>query len=154
MKPVGTTLTLCLFVAVLAFTPAYGAQWNASVGAQSKDMGHQALAFLPNEIWIHAGDSISWTFAVDEIHAMTFLASGQTRPPFPVGCPGFSASGAMFDGSTCVTTPPTTVGGTFTVLFPTAGNYKLVCLVHADMTGTVHCPGYFGATSARAVLLR
>jgi plastocyanin len=26
----------------------------------------------------------------------------------------------------------------FTVMFPTAGNFKLVCLVHSDMTGTVH----------------
>ena len=30
--------------------------WHATVGAQSNDKGHQALAFLPNEIWIHAGD--------------------------------------------------------------------------------------------------
>jgi plastocyanin len=138
MKRVETTLILSLFFAVLAFAPAYGAQWNASVGAQSKDLGHQALAFLPNEIWIHAGDSINWTFPVDEIHTITFLTNGQTRLPFPVGCPGFSASGSTFDGSTCVTTPPLASGATFTVEFPTAGNYKLVCLVHEDMTGTIH----------------
>jgi plastocyanin len=29
-------------------------------------------------------------------------------------------------------------GATFTVTFPTAGNYKLVCLVHTDMNGSVH----------------
>src|SRR5215831_4617554 len=29
------------------------AQWNATIGAQSDDLGRQALAFLPNEIWIH-----------------------------------------------------------------------------------------------------
>lgn len=29
-------------------------------------------------------------------------------------------------------------GTTFTVTFPKAGNYKLVCLIHTDMTGTVH----------------
>jgi len=138
MKRAGTTLTLTLLFALLALTPAFGAQWQASVGAQSQDKGHQALAFLPNEIWIHAGDSITWTFTADEIHTVTFLANGQTRLPFAVGCPGFSASGAMFDGTTCVSTPATPAGGTFTVLFPTAGNYKLVCLVHAEMTGTVH----------------
>ena len=114
------------------------AQWTASVGAQSNDLGRQALAFLPNEIWIHAGDSISWIFNTDEIHTVTFLANGQTRLPFPVGCPGFSASGATFDGTTCVTTPPSVTGQTFSVLFPTSGNYKLVCLVHEDMTATVH----------------
>jgi plastocyanin len=138
MKRVGTTPILWLFFTVLALTPAFGAQWQASVGAQSKDKGHQALAFLPNEIWIHAGDSISWTFNADDIHTVTFLTDAQVRPPFPVGCPGFSASGATFDGSTCVSAPPMITGGTFTVLFPTAGNYKLVCLVHEDMTGTVH----------------
>lgn len=138
MKRAGTTLVLWLFVAVSAITPAFSTQWNAAVGAQSKDMGHQALAFLPNEIWIHVGDTINWTFAVDEIHTVTFLANGQTRLPFPVGCPGFSASGSSFDGTTCVTTPPMTTGATFSVLFPTAGNYKLVCLVHEDMTGTIH----------------
>jgi plastocyanin len=42
--------------------------WFATVGAQSNDKGRQALAFLPNEIWIHAGDSITWMFDVDEIH--------------------------------------------------------------------------------------
>ncbi|HVB54900.1 MAG TPA: plastocyanin/azurin family copper-binding protein [Candidatus Acidoferrales bacterium] len=31
-----------------------------------------------------------------------------------------------------------TNGATYTVKFPTPGNYKLVCLVHADMTGIVH----------------
>ncbi len=138
MKRVGTTLTLTLFFALLALTPAFGAQWQASVGAQSKDKGHQALAFLPNEIWIHAGDSITWTFEVDEIHTVTFLANGQVRLPFPVGCPGFSASGSTFDGTTCVSAPPMIAGGTFTVQFPTAGNYKLVCLVHADMTSAIH----------------
>jgi hypothetical protein len=78
------------------------------------------------------------TFNADDIHTVTFLTDGQVRPPFPVGCPGFSAPGASFDGSTCVTSPPFVTGQTFSVLFPTAGNFKLVCLVHEDMTGTIH----------------
>jgi plastocyanin len=138
MKRVGTTVTLTLFFALMALTPAFGAQWHATVGAQSHDKGRQALAFLPNEIWIHVGDSISWTFNADDIHTVTFLTDGQVRPPFDVGCPGFSPSGATFDGSTCVSAPPSVTAGTFSVLFPTAGNYKLVCLVHEDMTGTIH----------------
>jgi plastocyanin len=114
------------------------AQWTATIGAQSSDLGKQALAFLPNEIWIHAGDSITWTMAVDEKHTVSFLTTAQVRPPFAIGCPGFSSSPATFDGSTCVTTPPLANGQAFTVMFPTAGNFKLVCLVHPDMTGTVH----------------
>jgi len=115
------------------------AQWHATVGAQSKSMSHQALAFLPNELWIHAGDSVTWTFAVDEIHTVTFLKPGQVRLPFQAGCPGFSPDGsASFDGSTCISTPPLVKGQTFTVTFPSAGNFKLVCLVHQNMTGVIH----------------
>lgn len=115
--------------------------WHAALGAQSQDRGHQALAFLPNELWIHAGDTVMWRSDVDEIHTVTFLRtdpSAQVRPPFPAGCPGFSSSPATFDGTTCVTTPPLVKGQEFSVTFPKKGNYKLVCLVHENMTGVVH----------------
>ena len=80
-----------LVLAVLGVPPTVQAQqtWNATVGAESKDMGRQVVAFLPNEIWIHAGDSITWTFASDDIHTVTFLLPSQPLPPFTVGCPGF-----------------------------------------------------------------
>jgi plastocyanin len=55
-----------------------------------------------------------------------------------VGCPGFSFGAASFDGSTCVTTPPSVKGATFTVTFPSAGNFKVQCLVHNTMNGVVH----------------
>jgi plastocyanin len=116
-------------------------QWHATVGAQSTDKGHQALAFLPNELWIHAGDTVTWAFDADEIHTVTFLQTvpgPQVRPPFPVGCPGFTSSPGSFDGTTCVTTPPLVKGQNFSVTFPTQGNFKLVCLVHENMTGIVH----------------
>src|SRR5579859_1498215 len=131
---------LCMSaLAFFVFPPGVRAQWRATVGAQDKSLGHQALAFLPNEIWIHVGDTVTWTSAVEEIHTVTFLKLGQTRLPFQVGCPGFSlGASASFDGSTCLTTPPLVNGQKFTVTFPTAGNFKLVCLVHQNMTGVVH----------------
>ena len=127
-----------LLLLVLCLPQAMPAQWKASVGAQSKDLGRQALAFLPNEIWIHEGESITWTLETDEIHTISFLQAGQTRLPFQVGCPGVTVNSASFDGSTCVTTPPLVKGQAFTVQFPLRGNYKLVCLVHENMTGVVH----------------
>src|SRR5216683_5082945 len=128
-----------LVLAILIVPQAVQAQWHATVGAQSKDKGHQALAFLPNEIWIHAGDSITWTFPTDEIHTVSFLKSGQTRLSRLVGCPGFTmGESAIFDGSICVTTASLVKGQTFTVTFPIAGNFKLVCLVHANMTAVIH----------------
>ena len=68
--------------AVLGFSNAAQAQqnWNATVGGQSANMSKQAVAFLPNEIWIHAGDSITWTFASGDIHTVTFLTVGQVYP--------------------------------------------------------------------------
>ena len=128
-------------LAVLTFSQTVAAQqnWHAKVGAETPSMGRQALAFLPNEIWIHAGDSVIWTFNSDEIHTVSFLVVGQIFPPFPVGCPGFSFGAASFDGSTCVTTVPSVKGNpNFTVTFPTAGNYKIQCLVHNTMNGQIH----------------
>jgi plastocyanin len=112
--------------------------WHAFVGAQSHDKGRQALTFLPNEIWIHAGDSITWMFAVDEIHTLTFLLPAQVRPPFPVGCPGTTPTDSSFDGTVCVNSGTLTEPASYTVMFPKAGNFKLVCLVHNNMTGIVH----------------
>jgi len=133
----GLTKLLLLLSLVLAPNAAQ-AQWHAIVGAQSHDKGHQALAFLPNEIWIHAGQNITWRWEADDIHTVSLLRADQPRPFFGDGCPGFSGNPATYDGSTCVTTPPLVSGQTFTVNFPTAGNFKLVCLVHENMTGTIH----------------
>jgi plastocyanin len=112
--------------------------WQATVGAQSADKAQQALAFLPNELWIHAGDTITWTAAADDIHTVTFLTAVQIVPSFQAGCPGYSPSGSSFDGSTCISTPPLAKGQTFALVFPKAGNYKVECLVHNIMTGTIH----------------
>lgn len=113
--------------------------WNAKVGGQSGDKAMQAVAFLPNELWIHAGDTITWTSASDDTHTVTFLTVGQIYPfDFTQGCPPISANGSSFDGSTCVASPPLTKGQTFTVTFPTPGNYELVCLVHSQMFGMIH----------------
>src|ERR1700676_3697131 len=156
-------------------------EWEATAGAESADRRSQALAFLPNELWIHAGDSIRWTFPTHERHTLTFLKPGQTRPPafgpifgILVGCPGLTPDGSSFDGSACVTsgilrldqnTESTANAPTYSVRFPAAGNFKFVCLVHADMTGVVHVLNFSDplphdqdfydrqARSARAVLL-
>ena len=139
--------------------------WYANVGAETKDQAGQADAFLPNEIWIHAGDSIQWTWQPkNEPHTLTFLTAGQTRPtpPPPIGppagppigppfffgspaeCPSpnpYNGGSATYDGSACVSSAVLNGGtapSTFTVTFPNPGNYKMVCLIHTNMNGTVH----------------
>jgi plastocyanin len=140
---------LLLLCAAIVFPQAAHAQsWQLQVGAQNGDMAHQALAFLPNEIWIHAGDTITWTFAVTEVHTVTFLKPGQVRPNRFAGCPGdpngITPDFSVFDNSACVNSgilqnlstlasPPT-----YSVVFPMTGNFKLVCLAHPNMTATIH----------------
>ena len=118
-------LHLLSLAGLVLFPQLLLAQWNAAVGAQSADLGRQGLAFLPNEIWIHAGESITWTVAADEPHTVTFLTDGQTRPPFTVGCPGFSEGSAIFDGSGCVTSAVLFKGAKLAVAFPVASWFAL-----------------------------
>ena len=141
VKFLSTSRYWLLLAALMVPVSIQAQTWQAAVGAQSLDKAKQVVAFLPNEIWIHAGDTVNWTVGADEIHTITFLTVGQVRLPFFVGCPGFSFGAASFDGSTCVSTPPMVSGQTFSVLFPSPGNFKLVCLVHPDMTGVVHVLG-------------
>ena len=112
--------------------------WKAVLGGQTKDMSKLAIAFLPNELWIHEGDNITWTGGSAEIHTVSFLIAGQAYTDFNTGCPGYSPSGVSFDGTKCVSTPPLTTGQSFTVSFPKPGNFSLVCLVHPHMTGVIH----------------
>ncbi len=151
MKRIFFPASLCLtLLAAVLFVPSPAkAQktYNANAGGETKDQSVQADAFFPNELWLLEGDSIKWTFVPkNEVHTVTLLTPGQIRPsaPPPAGAP-FSVQGvacgpaSSYDGSACVSTPVGLSGGaTFTVTFPKAGNYKVVCLIHTDMTGAVH----------------
>src|SRR4249920_2973546 len=92
-------LSAVFMLAVLVIPRAVQAQvtWKAIVGAQSKDMGKQAMAFLPNELWIYINDSITWSFPTNEDHTVTFLAPAQVRPlNFNTGCPGAQPDGSSY----------------------------------------------------------
>ena len=148
---------LVLPQAILAST------WQLTVGSQRPDcpyventpaavcQANQGMAFEPNEIWITAGESIDWTKRTDEIHTVTLLKPGQTRPNTTTGCSGIpgdtvtSPSGSPYDPNSSIATEQcvnsgalNTNGDTYTIRFPTAGNYKFTCLIHASMYGTVH----------------
>jgi plastocyanin len=138
---------MLLFAVLIVPQVLRGAEWFATVGAQSSDKGRQALAFLPNEIWINVNDSITWRIDVDEPHTVTFLADTdppQNRPPFfAAPTPAPSATPPFpFDGSKSVSSTGDLAsiakGDTFTVQFLKTGNFKLVCLFHENMTGVVH----------------
>ena len=46
--------------------------------------------------------------------------------------------GERDSGVSCVNSGPSTSGQSYTVVFPSPGNFKLICLVHANMTAVVH----------------
>ena len=144
---------LAILMAGATATTVQATDWNVIAGVESPDRGSHGLAFLPNEIWVHPGDTIHWTFATHEKHTLTFLKPGQTRPAgfssvfgVEIGCPGTTPDGSSFDGSSCVHSGvlqlddavPTTTVPSYSVRFPSTGNFKFVCLFHADMTGQVH----------------
>jgi plastocyanin len=64
---------------------------------------------------------------------VTLLHDGDIRQPF-----GPPFGGTSFDGTNSLSSAPMLNGQSFTVTFTTAGNYKLVCLVHENMTAAIH----------------
>jgi plastocyanin len=137
--PLSTLFWPMLAAAVLiAPQAAQAAKWNATAGAQSGDRGRQAWAFLPNELWIHAGDSIFWAVASDDTHTVSFLTASQLRPTMGQDNDVITPDGSSFDGSSYVNSGELTFGQTYTVKFPTAGNFKLSCLDHLYMNGSIH----------------
>jgi plastocyanin len=131
-----------VLLVVLWVVPAsvQATEWHALAGVQSTNKGKQVIAFLPNEFWVHAGDSITWRFFSDEIHTVSFLTPGQIRPMYQAGCPGSGTTpdGSSFTGTACVNSGTLATGQSYTVNFPIVGNFKLVCLVHANMTAAIH----------------
>lgn len=171
-----------LLLALLAVPLTSFGQWKAKAGAQFPDclvgaasdaklaagcQAAQAMAFIPNEIWIHQNDTITWTLATEEDHTVTFLyepqpatlgvgpyPAAQQRPSNAVGCTAYGGaitpSGSSYDpsgaaGLQCVHSGAAASGGalaaygdTFKVKFPAQGNFKFTCLIHASMNGTVH----------------
>jgi plastocyanin len=174
-----------LVVLIIPKTMVASQTWQVTLGAQSKDASRQAMAFLPNELWIYEGDSITWTTKSGESHTVMFLAQtattgaaapGTTRPANGTagltGCAGGAQGGTSTTPSpatlvvttgltNCINSGPicdptlqqtplpsncygwtngttNTVETSYTVAFPNGGNFKLVCLIHADMTGVIH----------------
>jgi plastocyanin len=175
-----TFTTRCFLLLALLAVPlsvfGQSTTWLVKVGSQVPDclvgapsdsklaegcQAHQAIAFLPNEIWVHQNDSITWTQATEENHTVTFVyepqptalgvgpyPAAQQRPSNAVGCSAYggvtSASNSAYDpsgakGLQCVNSGVLpSYGSTYTVSFPAQGNFKFTCLIHSSMNGIVH----------------
>lgn len=120
----------------LAQTAAQAATlWHLGVGTASTDQAVQVNYFLPGQIWINVGDTVSWTWQAGEIHTVSFL-SGQPPAFDPFGAFG----GNTYDGTGQVSSGIRNqfFGGPYNLTFTAPGDFNFNCLVHPPMTGIVH----------------
>lgn len=125
--------------------------WTVQVGEESANRAIQGMAFLPQNVFIHPGDTVDWVANSAEIHTVTFLADQTvTTPPafdpadpnmlFPVG--GSAYQGGMYLNSGLLANIQP--GGfpyrtSYRLSFPATGNFTYFCLVHGEMMkGVVH----------------
>ncbi|MFD7155221.1 plastocyanin/azurin family copper-binding protein [Kribbella sp. NPDC059898] len=131
-------------------TTAGPVAWHVQVGAETPDMAVTAMAFLPKNVWINAGDTVQWTSSSAEPHTVTFLAPGTALPEFdPFDAHDTSLQGSsVYDGtgyhnSGIMATQPifvfTNPAATYHLTFTKTGDFTYYCLLHGlMMTGTVH----------------
>src|SRR5580765_7240025 len=147
-----STTALALPVAVGSSASAAPAPvtWHVRVGAETPDMAVTAMAFLPKEVWVDAGDTVAWTSNSAEPHTVTLLPPGTALPEFNPFDPsqttaqgpstydgtGYRNSGILATMPIFVFTNPATA---YQLTFTTTGDYTYYCLLHGlMMTGTVH----------------
>jgi plastocyanin len=140
----GALAASALVPAAAAADPPVG--WQATAGVSSRTEAVQANSFLPNDISVNVGDSITWTLRSGEFHTVTFL-SGAEPPPlitFGPGGPEFNpavvvpSGGPDYNGTGIANSGLLVKGNQWTLGFTQAGSYPFLCLVHAGMAGTVH----------------
>jgi len=153
---------ITMVVALLATPPLIGAAaadtptprtWIVQAGEESPDHAIQGMAFLPSDIYIDQGDSITWTANSAEPHTVTFLAdqTATTPPPFtlpddltptptPNPPPLVYHSGTYYNsGLLADLSPGLPISANYSLTFPDTGDFTYFCLLHgAMMKGTVH----------------
>ena len=148
---------VALLASVAAAVPASAGgsghrTWEVQVGSESRDQEIQGMAFLPSEIFVNEGDSITWEANSAEIHTVTFLASGQALEPFNPFDDNelLKRGGDSYDGKSYynsgllanVDVPGFPDARSYTLAFPQKGHFTYYCLVHGMvMKGMVHVRG-------------
>jgi plastocyanin len=134
--------------------------YNVWVGAENAHRGVDIMAFFPDSIRIHVGDTVQWLQNSNEIHTVTFLGD-QPQPEFVVpavslGLPATPSPLVVNPLASDRTPSPVSLSdqttwansgvmgreqgqyGSFTVTFTAEGTYEYLCLVHGTMmSGTV-----------------
>lgn len=123
--------------------------WTVQVGSEAHDQAIQGMSFLPANIYVNSGDTVTWEANSAEIHTVTFLAHGQSLMPFNPFDPkqlsrqgGTAYDGHSYYNSGIMANVSNTgfkaVEG-YTLKFTHTGNFTYYCIVHGKgMKGTVH----------------
>lgn len=112
-------------------------------------------AFMPRELTVPAGRSLTFVWTSDEPHTVTFLSSVSPPPDAPPPFwpetvrPGDSVT---YDGTQFINTGIQERGNRLTVMFPTTGRFAYFCAIHPGMAGLVNvvAPGGGYTTQAEA----
>jgi len=162
-----TVALLAVFLLLLGFSATAGAAPSAAprtytvlVGAESAHRGIDVMAYFPDTVKIHVGDTVHWRQNSNEIHTVTFLGNQPqpdlllpaTPPPSPlafnpiaviptVPTDGKLGDPAMFVNSGLMGREAGQVRS-FDLTFTAPGTYHYLCLVHGVMmSGTVEVVG-------------
>jgi plastocyanin len=141
-------LVVCggVFAAPSARPAAAPVTWQAGVGGATPDGAVQAMAFLPTQLTIDEGDTVTWTFA--PVHTVSFL-SGGNAPELVIMTPegpmlnlavALPSGGPAYDGTGYVNSgvlPADPTATSFSLTFSKAGTYNYICLLHPGMAGQV-----------------
>lgn len=157
-----TVALLAVFLLLLGYSATAGASpWGASrtytvlVGAENAHRGIDVMAYFPDDIKIHVGDTVRWVQNSNEIHTVTFLG-GSPLPQFvvpatslalpetpsplvlnPVAVNRLTPSGGLTSTATFVNSG--LMGRengqyrSFDLTFKAEGTYSYLCLVHGTM---------------------
>lgn len=140
-----------------ASATAQGHNWTVLTGSQSADGSMSGARFLPGEIWVDQGDTVTWVANSVEPHTVTFFpGNGEPAGSFTPGDPtqvtrmGSGAVDGTYQNSGVLTSvpagqdfgpfPPFVIAyQDYTLSFPDAGDFIYYCLVHGQMMkGTIH----------------
>jgi plastocyanin len=98
--------------------------------------GFAVNLFLPDEIYVEAGDTVEWVNPYIEPHTITYLRGTDSFPEFEA--PANVEAAAAFDGSESLTSGFIVKDGHFPVTFSKLGKYTFLCLIHGGMIVDVY----------------